>query len=107
MATTANYMASRGSVMPLMIKPDSSHYGSRKFNSDDAHELFTCQWMGVDSDGKRLSWAKKDTEDRRCATKGERFNAMMKHENWCVEKGIKLLQPRESEYRKLQEEQNQ
>jgi hypothetical protein len=104
MATTAKFMTGNGARMPLMTKDDGTWYGSRPFNSDDAHELFTRQWLGVDENGERLSWAKSG--EQRKATKGERFNALRQHENWCVEKGITLFKPRESEYVQLQNEQD-
>lgn len=104
MDSTAKFMAGNGVKMPLMIKSDGSWYGSRPFDANDAHELFTRQWLGVDENGVRLSWAKSGNQ--RKATKGERFNALRKHENWCVEKGIVLFKPRDSEYEKLEQEQN-
>lgn len=104
MSTTAKFMADNGVTMPLMIKSDGTWYGSRPFNADDAHELFTRQWLGVDENGVRLSWAKSG--EQRKATKGERFNAMRKHENWCVEKGIALFKPRNSEYEQLSDAQD-
>lgn len=106
MAKTAQFMAGNGSKMPLYIKSDGSHYGSRAFNNEDAHELFTAQWLGVDAEGNRLSWAKKSHDGKRAATKGERFNAMLKHEAFCVEKGIFLLTPKDSDFFKLKEEQS-
>lgn len=105
MATTAKFMSGNGAKMPLMIKQDGSWYGSRPFDANDAHELFTRQWLGVDQEGVRLSWAKSG--DQRKATKGERFNALRKHEHWCIEKGIILFKPRGSEYEKLEQEQNE
>ncbi len=103
MATTAKYMAGRGAMMPLYIKPDGSWYGQRPFDENDAHELFTRQHLGVDEDGYRLSWGKSG--DRRKATKGERFDALRKHEEWASIKGITLFKPRGSEYEKLENEQ--
>ena len=103
MATTADFMASNGVTMPLMIGVSGEFHGTRSFNSDDAHELFTRNHLGVDENGVRLSWAKSG--DQRKATKGERFDALRKHENWCVEKGIILFKPRGSEYEKLEQEQ--
>ena len=98
MSETAKFMAANGSVMPLMIGKDGKWFGDRPFDSNDAHELFTRQWLGIDGEGKRLSWAKDDRDGMRKATKAERYIAMMKHEDWCVEKGIILMVPRESEY---------
>lgn len=105
MDSTAKFMAGNRARMPLFIKEDGSWYGSRPFDVNDAHELFTRQWLGVDEAGTRLSWAKSG--DQRKATKGERFNALRKHEQWAIEKGIILFKPRGSEYEKLEQEQNQ
>ena len=111
MATTAKFMAQNGVTMPLMISDDGTIYSSRPFDGNDAHELFTRQHLGMDENGKRLSWARsikaEDKDKDRVATKGERFNALRKHENWCVEKGIILFKPRGSEYDKLQDKQNE
>lgn len=130
MSTTAKYMAENGATMPLttVSNIDTSEnglfnrallklkamlgnghnltvtYGVRPFDANDAHELFTRQWLGVDENGTRLSWAKSG--EQRKATKGERFNALFKHEQWCLEKGIILFKPRGSEYEKLEREQN-
>lgn len=104
MSSTAKFMAGRGAVMPLMIKADGSHYGERPFNAADAHELFTCKWLGVDKDGNRLSWSRSGHDDMRPATKGERFQAMQRHEVWATEKGITLFKPRDSEYCELEQE---
>jgi len=107
MAATAKYMAGNGVTMPLMIKPDGSIFSKRPFDANDAHELFTAKWLGLDSDGMRLSWAKKDHDGMRVATKGERFIAMLKHETWCTERGVLLVNPKDSEYSRLFDEQNQ
>lgn len=105
MDSTAKFMAGNGVKMPLMLKQDGSWYGSRPFDANDAHELFARQWLGVDQEGTRLSWAKSG--DQRKATKGERFNALRKHEEWSINKGIILFKPRGSEYEKLEQEQNE
>ena len=104
MKTTADFMAVNGVTMPLMFDADGKPYGKRRFNAEDAHCLFTCQWIGVDEDGNRLSWAKSG--NHRKATKGERLNALRKHEAWALEKGIQLFVPRESEYSQLQDQEN-
>ena len=104
MSVTADYMAANGSKMPLMIKSSGEWYGSRPFNANDAHELFTAQWLGVNEHGDRLSW--KRSQGANVADKGQRFLAMLKHEHWCIEKGINLPQPRNSELHDLKEEHN-
>jgi hypothetical protein len=105
MGSTATFMAGNGVTMPLMFDREGKPYGKREFNQDDAHELFTHQWLGVDSDGVRLSWSKAGRDGMRPATKGERFNALRCHESWATERGIRLFNPRDSEYRELQEQQ--
>lgn len=107
MDATARFMAARGVTMPLMISPEGEHYGARPFAAEDAHELFTCRWLGTDSDGTRLSWSKAGRDGMRPATKYERFHAMTLHEAWATEKGIHLFNPRDSEYQQLMKEQHQ
>lgn len=104
MDITAEHMAANGAVMPLMIDKHGNPYGTRKFNAQDAHELFTSQWLGLNEKGERLSWKKSEGDN--VADKGQRYIAMMKHQNWCIEKGINLPVPRNSEYRDLENEQN-
>ena len=106
MATTARFMAASGVTMPLMISAKGKHFGVRDFNADDSHELFTSKWLGVGEGGQRLSWSKSGNKGKRAATKGERYNALRLHEQWCVEHGITILIPRDSEYEQLTEAQN-
>ena len=105
MSTTAEFMAKNGVTMPLMVNADGVTYSSRPFNAEDAHELFTRQHLGVDEVGVRLSWAKSGGQ--RKATKGERFNALRKHEEWSSERGIILFKPRIGEYNDLIKQQEQ
>ena len=106
MATTAKFQAANGVTMPLMISSKGNYYGTRPFNQNDAHELFTTQWLGTGADGLRLSWAKQARDGMRPATKGERYCAMIQHDHWCVERGIQLLKPKGSEYEELQKSQD-
>jgi len=105
MSTTAEFMAKNGVTMPLMVNADGVTYSSRPFNAEDAHELFTRQHLGVDEVGVRLSWAKSG--EQRKATKGERFNALRKHEEWASERGVILFKPRIGEYSDLIKQQDQ
>ena len=105
MLKTAEFMAKNGVTMPLMVNADGITYSSRPFNAGDAHELFTRQHLGVDEKGVRLSWAKSG--DQRKATKGERFNALRKHEEWASERGIILFKPRSGEYKDLIDKQDE
>ena len=107
MTTTARFMAASGVTMPLMMSADGQQFGQREFNAEDAHELFTSKWIGVGEGGQRLSWSKSGNNGKRAATKGERYNALRQHDQWCVERGITILMPRDSEYEQLTQEQNQ
>ena len=101
MEPTAKYMRKNGASMPAYIDADGNPHGTRDFNAEDAHQAFTAHWMGTEENGDRLSWSKAGRDGMRAATKGERFMAMMKHEDWAIQKGIVLFKPRNSEYARL------
>ena len=103
MERTAVWMAANGATMPLLINAKGEYYGSRKFNKYDAHDCFTSQWLGLDENGNRLSWAKQPHDGMVPANKSQRYTAMLRHENWATERGIKLMVPRDSEYMQLKE----
>lgn len=106
MATTAKFMSSRGVTVDVK-NSDGVIILSKEFTGDDAHELFTKHHLGLDENGNRLSWSKSGNDKSRAATKGERFHAMRKHENWCLDKGITLFKPRDCEYEQIAQEQEQ
>lgn len=107
MSSTAKWMAKNGATMPLCLDKEGKNYGTRPFNASDSHELFTAQWLFVDGEGTRLSWAKDPHDGMRTATKGERFMGMVRHEQWALERGIMLFKPRDSEYSELENEDNE
>lgn len=104
--SVAQWMADNGATMPLVIKKDGKCYGSRPFSADDAHELFTGHFMGTDENGKRLSWSRSGRDGARAATKAERYNAMRKLEQYAIERGIIIMKPIDSEYSRLEEQEN-
>lgn len=101
MSATAEYMAGRGAVMPVVVQLDGTYTETRAFNEHDAHELFTIRWLGTDEHGKRLSWARKPADGETVADKGQRFHALQQHEAWMTDRGIKFINPRESEFASL------
>ena len=102
MAVTAEWMAGNDIVMPKWMKEDGTHSKEKRpFNKNDAHELFTMQWLGTDEHGNRLSWAKEGDENAIIADKGQRFYALQQHQIWMTERGIKHINPRESEFASL------
>ena len=104
MGETSDYMAGNGVTMPLMISAAGKYVGSRPFNKDDAHALFSAKWLGSDENGNRLSWSRdKKHPDKTIADTGQRHHALSLHDIWCTEKGIKITIPIKSEYRELME----
>lgn len=106
MQETANFMSRNGVTMPLMISSTGEAWGKRPFDKDDAHALFTSEWLGTDEKGDRLSWSRKGRDGLCAASKGERFDALRKHQAWAIEKGLILINPRDSEYFKMSQEGN-
>lgn len=98
MAETARHMAHMGCTMPLCIDANGNPHGSRPFNADDAHELFTMKWLGADEDGRRYSWSMSNSGELIQAPFSKRLYAMDKHVQWCAERGIKITIPRTGEY---------
>lgn len=107
MRETAAWMAWNGARMPLVIRSNGEQWGSRAFDENDAHELFTAKWLGVDEKGVRYSWRMRGESDQDStpAPKSKRLFAMELHESWCTERGIKITIPENSEYRKFKLEQ--
>ena len=107
-SSVADFAAGNGITMPLCITAQGEFIGSRAYNKSDAHEHFSCSFLGTDENGERLSWAKTQSPNGgRPATAGERFHALRQLEQYALERGIPVIKPRESEYSKLEKEQNQ
>jgi len=98
----SDWMADNGATMPLLIDRQGNFHGSRRFSAQDGHDLFCSYFLGLDEGGRRLSWVRSEGEN--VASKAQRYVALQKLEQWCLQKGIKLPQPRESEYFKMKEE---
>lgn len=110
MASTAQWMAKQGSRMPVAAeingKPTMNFFHPnaiitewRPFDGNDAHEAFTRKWLGTNNNGERLSW--KRDEGVNVADKGQRYEAMVQHQVYMLEKGIQFMDPRDSEFRQL------
>lgn len=104
MDSTAKEMAKRG-VNMLIVNGEDKCIGERQFNADDAHELFSTTYLS-DNNGKRLSWSRKGRDGMRQATRGERVHAMEQHQHFMINRGIKHLNPNDSDYKKALQEQN-
>lgn len=104
MNSTAIFMADAGVFVDVKNKSGQVIF-RRKFNKDDAYELF-CSKLCCDENGNRLSWGKKGRDGMRTANRGERCFAMQQHQQWMVERGIKHLNPNDSDYIRAMQEQN-
>lgn len=106
MNETATHMAHMGCTMPLYIDSKGDPHGSRPFNADDAHELFTMKYLGSDDQGRRKTWSMSRKDDGTVqASIGDRLWAMQSHLDWCSERGINITIPRNSEFNQLTEKQ--
>lgn len=104
MAETAGHMAANGVTMPLYIKSDGEHIGSRPFGADDAHELFLRTYLGVDKDGERFKTRRGLTPQGAEEQRGKMLFAMDSHIAFCLERGIRITIPNDDEYAKLKRE---
>ena len=101
MSATAEWMAGNKAIMPLWVNKDGTYTKTRPFNAEDAHELFTMKHLGTDEHGNRLSWKKKAENGEAIADQGQRFHALQQHQIWMTERGIKHINPRDSEFASL------
>ena len=102
MQETADYMHGRGCTMPLYFDSKGVAHGKRRFNRNDAHELFTIKWLGTDENGNRLSWSRdKKHPEKTIADSGQRHHALSQHDAYCTDRGISITIPIKSEYREF------
>lgn len=111
-ATAAHWMHQNGSTMPLYMDSEGVFHGSRPFNESDAKELFSLTWF-ADENGDRLSWSKRGQKAKngkkavRSGNRGERYHCCNMLQQWMIERGIKHLNPRSSEYSMLGSKMNE
>ena len=109
-ATAGEWMAQNGATMPLYMDSQGNYRGKRKFNEADAKELFSSTWF-ADENGNRLSWSKKGQKAKigkkavKAGSRGERYHCCNMLQQWMVERGIKHLNPRDSDYMRAMQEQ--
>ena len=111
-ATAGEWMAKNGSTMPLYMNRQGELKGSRPFNEADAKELFSSTWF-TDEHGIRLSWSKGGQKAKngkkavRAGNRGERYHCCNMLQQWMIERGIKHLNPKDSDFARAMQEQNQ
>lgn len=88
-------------------EPSGRYITCRPLSLQDVHQLFTKAWLGVDSNGNRLTWSMNDKKGLRAATQGERLFCMQQHELWALSNGISLFKPRGSELSQLERQTNE
>lgn len=70
---------------------------SKPITNEKTHEYFVGYWLGRNENGEREKTSRMD--------KARMLYMMEKHEQWCIEKGIPIIIPRESEYMELKNKQ--
>lgn len=105
MAQSAEIMQSYGVTMRFQSKKGLGAF-ERPFTPEDAHDLFTYQFMPIGENGQRKSWSKGGRDGMEVADTGERCRALEQLYAYWMEKGHSLERFRDSEYEKLQEVQN-
>ncbi|ENC6709547.1 hypothetical protein ABKY54_004153 [Vibrio harveyi] len=115
MADIAKFQAERGAVIPIQV-PETQSDGSlgwkvigyRRYDEKDAHEAYTHLLLGADENGVRLSWAvyTDQYEGRKVASISQKLHAMQKFHQFCIEHGVPIRIPRNSEYQELQDKQD-
>ncbi|MEQ4652318.1 hypothetical protein AB7092_05830 [Providencia rettgeri] len=94
--TTGDWLRARGVVID--IKNGAGEVVlSKPITNEETHEYFVGHWLGRDENGEREKTRKMD--------KARMLYMMEKHEEWCIEKGIPIIIPNDSEYMKLKEQQ--
>lgn len=106
-----DFMNARGDYMPLYFKADGTPVGKRELTPDDVHHAMSTLCLGTYDDNgsqKRFSWALSDkgASGHRVADIGLRLRAMDKLWHLGLEHNIPLVNPEDSEYRKLKDEQD-
>ncbi|WP_338805088.1 hypothetical protein WDV76_08640 [Xenorhabdus griffiniae] len=96
MNTTGDWLRARGVVIDIKNGVGEVVL-SKPITDEETHEYFVGHWLGRDENGER--------EKTRDMDKGKMLYMMEKHEQWCIEKGIPIIIPNDSEYMKLKQEQ--
>jgi len=99
------HMRHKGCTMPLYYDGDRVPHGTRPFNRQDAHELFTIKFMGVDLQGNRYSWAMDSDGGVTVAPKEVRLLAMDRVVRWTGENMVSITIPRQGDYSDYKEAQ--
>lgn len=106
MNQVAEIMRGYGVTMRFQSKKGLGQF-ERPFTAEDAHDLFTYQFMPIGEGGKRKSWSKSGRDGMEVATTGERCQALERLYAYWLEKGHNLERFANSEYEKLQGEMNE
>jgi len=103
MRSTGEWFAANGYKMPLFYKDGVASKRMRPFDENDAHEAFIRHWLPTPDGGtERLSFSMKPKdENHRIALERDRWTALTKHKIYMVEKGIKHIDPADSEFRRM------
>lgn len=98
METTGEWLRARGVVIDIKNGVGEIVL-SKLITNEETHEYFVGHWLGRNENGEREKTSKMDKE--------RMLYMMEKHEQWCIEKGIPIIIPRNSEYMSLKRKQEE
>ena len=98
METTGEWLRARGVVIDIKNGVGEIVL-SKPITNEETHEYFVGHWLGRNENGEREETSKMD--------KARMLYRMEKHEQWCIEKGIPIIIPRNSEYMSLKRKQEE
>lgn len=98
METTGEWLRARGVVIDIKNGVGEIVL-SKPITNEETHEYFVGHWLGRNENGEREKNSKMD--------KARMLYMMEKHEQWCIEKGIPIIIPSNSEYMSLKRNQEE
>ncbi|WP_311747549.1 hypothetical protein [Proteus columbae] len=98
METTGEWLRARGVVIDIKNGVGEIVL-SKPITNEETHEYFVGHWLGRDENGEREKTSKMD--------KARMLYMMEEHEQWCIEKGIPIIIPSNSEYMSLKRNQEE
>lgn len=98
METTGEWLRARGVVIDIKNGVGEIVL-SKPITNEETHEYFVGYWLGRNENGEREKTSKMD--------KARMLYMMEKHEQWCIEKGIPIIIPSNSEYMSLKRNQEE
>jgi hypothetical protein len=96
--TTGDWLRARGVVVDIR-SGNGTVVLSRPITNEEVHDYYVGHWLGRDESGEREKTSRMD--------KGRMLHLMELHEQWCLDKGVPITIPNNSEFYELKQKQIQ